>query len=112
MFEKSIRHLLVQITQIFLYVSFGSFDYLYYIFGTKSHVFLELEFFEYILLLVELHVAGFEEMRFYRNGPLNLSLFDNPFWSPLPSVEVSKLNVFASDCNVHIKWLLLKIHKN
>jgi len=112
MFEKSIRHLFVQIIQIFLYISLGILDYLYYIFGTKSHVFLELEFFDYVLLLVELHVAWFEEMRFYCNGSWNLSLSDNPLWSPLSCVEVSKLYIFASDSNVYIKWLLCKIHKN
>ena len=112
MFEKSIRHLLVQITQVFLDVSLGIFDYLYNIFSIQSHVFLELEFFDYVLLLVELHVAWFKEMCFYRNCPLDLSLSDYPFWSPLSGVEVSKLHVFASDSDMYIKWLLCKIHKN
>lgn len=76
--EKAVRHVLVELVQMGLHLAFEVFDGLHDALGTFSHVFLELEFFFQIFLLVKLNVSGLKEMGFDIDVALNASFGDLP----------------------------------
>ena len=106
MLKKSIWHLLVQLVKVSLNFSLNLFDQLYYFFGVLSHVFLELKLFLDDFLLVELNVAGLEEMWADDNGTLDLSFSDDPFRDPFSCDKVVELHIFAGYAYMDIEWFL------
>lgn len=95
MLKKPIWQLLVQLVKVSLNLPLNLLDQLYYFFGVLSHVFLKLKLFLNDFLLVELNVAGLEEMGTNDNGTLDLSFSDDPFRDPFSCNKVVELHIFA-----------------
>lgn len=110
--EETIGHFLIKLSQCGLHFPFEPLDDLDDIFGAVGHVLAELELRPHVFLLVELHVAGLEEVAPDGDAALDRPLGDLPPGDPLASVEVAQLDVLACYAQIHVQRLLRQVHEH
>lgn len=109
--EEASWHIFVELTESGLYLSLQSFNDLDDILGVFCHIFSELELRLHVFLLVELDVAGLEEVALDGDTTLNGAFGDLPLGHPFTRVEVAQLHVLACDAYIDVQGLLCQVHE-
>lgn len=113
MFEKSIWHLLVCMTQILLNLTFKSLNHFYDFISIFFHVSGKLKILTERFVLIHLNVSWLKDMRSNCNFTLNFFFINQPYWTPFTSEKISQLYIFRCECNMNIQRSLFSdFHKN